>query len=378
MKNNKMRLNSDIVNDDIEIFKEFSEETGLNADTFNDSLFSTITSFISTGCYSLNKILSGSLFKGIAHGRITAFVGLPGVGKSYICKNIIREAQKDGYGVVLYDTEGAYDKEDLQRFNINPEKIMYPQVTTINEWKTHIVKFLEFAYQKNPERKWLIVTDSIANLLTEKEVEDTNEGNTSQDMGLRAKQFSAASRIIQRTISKCNATMVITNHTYEKPAPNPNMQPTEIPKGGNAFIYMASYIIGIKKYALKEDVKNPVDNSTEKKKIGNRLIFQTLKNRFVPEGLTSEAYLNFNIGLLPYHGLLEDAIKHGFIERSGNRWLVKHLNKTVWLKELYTKEVWDPILEELDKKISEDIRYPDYKEDIQQLFDINGSSDIIE
>ncbi|MCS7316932.1 MAG: hypothetical protein NZZ41_01230 [Candidatus Dojkabacteria bacterium] len=344
-----------------ELIKELEREKNIKVSTCDESLYTNISTFISTGCYSLNKILSGSYFRGIAHGRITAFVGLPGVGKSYVCKNIIREAQKLGYGIIVYDTENAYENQDLKRFGIDTSNIILPDdIITISQWRTSIVNLLKFFHEKDPDQKWLVVTDSIANLVTEKEIDESEEGGTSQDMGLRAKQFSSASRIIQKAISQYNAAMVITNHTYEKPAPNPNVPPTEVPKGGNAFIYMVSSLVGIKKYAVKEDIKNLVDNSSEKKKVGNRIVFTTFKNRFVPEGLVADAYIDFEKGLQPYHGLLEDAIKYGFIEKTGNRWNVKHLNKTIWTKDLYNDDVWVPILKDLDAKVSNDVKYSSY------------------
>ena len=346
------------------LFKTYaSNSKNSKLEMFDEAQLPNVDSFISTGCYALNRILSGSYYKGIAHGRLTGLVGLPGVGKTYVCKNVIREAQKEGYGVIIYDTENAYSKDDLERSGIDASQVAYPSVTTINEWKTDISNMLPALHAENPDQKWLVVTDSLANLLTEKEIADTEEGGTAQDMGLRAKQYSAASRILQKVIANNNAAMLITNHSYEKPGANPNVPPVEIPKGGNGFIYMVSYMVGIKKYAVKDEQKNVVDNSTEKIKVGNRMVFTTMKNRFVPEGMSAEAFINFKEGLLPYHGLLEDAVRHGFIEKAGNRWNVKHSGKSVWTKDLYTAEVWDAIIPELDKSVSDELQYSSYGEE---------------
>lgn len=346
------------------LFKTYaSSAKNSRLEMFDEAQLPNVDSFISTGCYALNRILSGSYYKGIAHGRLTGVVGLPGVGKTYVCKNVIREAQKDGYGVIVYDTENAYSKDDLERSGIDPSQVAYPAVNTINDWKTDIANMLPALHAENPDQKWLVVTDSLANLLTEKEIADTAEGDTAQDMGLRAKQYSAASRILQKVIAQNNAAMLITNHSYEKPAQNPKIPPIEIPKGGNGFIYMVSYMVGIKKYAIKDEQKNEIDNSTEKIKVGNRMVFTTMKNRFVPEGMSAEAFINFREGLLPYHGLLEDAVRHGFIEKAGNRWNIKHSGKSVWTKDLYTPDVWDAIIPELDKKVSDELRYSSYGEE---------------
>jgi RecA/RadA recombinase len=344
------------------MFKTYaSNNKGSTIQMFDEAELPNIDSFISTGCYSLNKILSGSLFKGIAHRRLTGIVGLPGVGKTYVCKNVIREAQKEGYAVIIYDTENAYSNQDLIRSGIDPSLVARPDnILTINQWKTSIQNELTGLHTQNPDQKFLVVTDSLANLLTEKEITDTEEGGTAADMGLRAKQYAAASRILQKTIANCNATMLITNHSYEKVAQNPKVPPVEVPKGGNGFIYMVSYMLGIKKYNIKTEVKNEIDNSTDKVKIGNRMVFTTLKNRFVPEGMTSEAFIHFKEGLLPYQGLLEDAVRHGFIEKAASRWHIKHLDKTVWAKDLYTDEIWQPILPDLDKKMTEELQYSSY------------------
>ncbi len=330
---------------------------------FSEAKLPDVTTWTSTGCYALNRIMSGSYRRAIAHSRITGFMGMPGVGKSYICGNIMREAQKLGYGVILYETETAVDPPFYSRLGVDVESIMYQSAITINQWKTDIVNLLTKLHEEDPDQKWLVVTDSLANLLTEKEITDTEEGGTAQDMGLRAKQYSAASRILQKTIANCNAAMVITNHCYEVRSPNPNMPPKEVPKGGNGFIYMCSTLVGIKKYDIKEDAKKLEDNKSFKAKVANRIVFETIKNRFVPEGMKAEALLHFKHGLQPYHGLLEDALKFGFFEKSARGFFVKHLDKIVAAKDLYTAAVWEPIFDELEKKVEAAMAYSSYGED---------------
>lgn len=330
---------------------------------FNEAKLPEVNIWTSSGCYALNRIMSGSYKKAIAHSRITGFMGMPGVGKSYICGNIMREAQKIGYGIILYETETAIDTNFYARLGVDVESIMYQSAMTINQWKTDIVNLLTKLHEEYPEQKWLVVTDSLANLLTEKEIADTEEGATAQDMGLRAKQYSAASRILQKTVANCNAAMVLTNHSYEKPGANPNIPPVEVPKGGNGFIYMCSTLVSIKKYAIKEEVKTLEDNKTFKEKVANRIVFETIKNRFVPEGMKAEALLHFKSGLQPYHGLLEDALRFGFIEKSARGFFVKHLDKNVFAKDLYTAAVWEPIFDELQKKVEAAMAYSSYGED---------------
>ena len=67
--------------------------------------------WISTGNYTLNKLISGDFNKGVPLGKVTVFAGESGAGKSFICAgNLIREAQKQGIFCVLIDSENALDE----------------------------------------------------------------------------------------------------------------------------------------------------------------------------------------------------------------------------------------------------------------------------
>ena len=66
--------------------------------------------WISTGNYTLNKLISGDFNKGVPLGKVTVFAGESGAGKSFICSgNLIREAQKQDIFCVLIDSENALD-----------------------------------------------------------------------------------------------------------------------------------------------------------------------------------------------------------------------------------------------------------------------------
>ena len=76
--------------------------------------------WISTGNYTLNKLLSGDFNKGIPLGKVTVFAGESGAGKSFICSgNLVREAQKQGIFCVLIDSENALDEKWLQALDVD-------------------------------------------------------------------------------------------------------------------------------------------------------------------------------------------------------------------------------------------------------------------
>ena len=79
----------------------------------------TNQTYISTGVHVMDALLSKSLSKGgVSKNSITIFAGDPGTGKSYLCYNLARNAQKEGYGVIYIDTEYSASLETFQSFGI--------------------------------------------------------------------------------------------------------------------------------------------------------------------------------------------------------------------------------------------------------------------
>ena len=80
-----------------------------DATSVDSGLVSDIKGFISTGSYTLNALLSGSLYGGIPNNKITALAGEQATGKTFFCFNILKTFLDDNpEGVVLYfDSEQA-------------------------------------------------------------------------------------------------------------------------------------------------------------------------------------------------------------------------------------------------------------------------------
>ena len=59
--------------------------------------FNDPDTWISTGNYTLNKLISGDFNKGVPLGKVTVLAGESGAGKSYIASgNIVKHAQDQG------------------------------------------------------------------------------------------------------------------------------------------------------------------------------------------------------------------------------------------------------------------------------------------
>lgn len=342
-----------------DLINEFMKSMGKdnNFEIFSESKLTKIDSFISTGSFSLNRVTSGSYFKGIPHGRITGLCGKKGVGKSFVCGNAIREAQEKGYLCAVFESESSLDRDFLIRLGVDIDELIFKSVSTVNEFKSLTLNMVESLHKMDPEQKIFIVMDSLGNLGTEKEMNDAREGHTAQDMGLRAKQLKSASRVLANAIAYNNAAMLVTNHTYDQPVnpQNPAAGSQEIFSGGEGFNYICSTIINLKKSVKKEEVKQA---SGETEKVATHFIIRatTTKNRLVPEGSQAEILVSFKNGLHKWYGLLDDALNTGVFEKTGTRINVKHLDKTFFESQLYkadNESVWEAVVQEMDKRIQD-------------------------
>ena len=68
-----------------------------------------VTGYISTGSYSLNALLSGSIYGGIPSNKVTCFAGEPSTGKTFYALNVVRQFLKDNDNamVVYFESESA-------------------------------------------------------------------------------------------------------------------------------------------------------------------------------------------------------------------------------------------------------------------------------
>jgi recombination protein RecA len=280
--------------------------------------FSPPSFWYDTGNYALNKVLSGSYFKGIPQGRITSLCGPSAVGKSFIVCNILREAQKqDCYSLVL-DSENALDPDFMKRvgIDVSGEKLTYVQVVTIQDVTSILSEFFK-GYEKEYGRfnktapKILIVLDSLGNCLTDSENEKFEKGIQTGDQGQSAKMKKHLLRTLVSRLPRFNATMVLTDQVY----PADPMAGDGLWAITNGVKYSASQIVLLTKLKLKDgdDV------------IGIRMKVENYKSRFVKPGTKITLRVPFTIGLSRTEGLLDYFIEEGIVTASGS-WLTATIN----------------------------------------------------
>lgn len=325
----------------------------------DQSTLSNVTEWHDTGCLVLNSIISGSLYKGVPQGRITGFAGPSMAGKTYIINKILAGAQRDGLIPVIFDTEAAVDEGSVRGVGLDPEKVKYVPVQTVEETRNQIVKFLDSIIEAKQQGKFIISIDSLGNLASQKEINDIESGKTAVDMGTRAKGLKSMMRTLTFKAAEANTTILFSNHTYDDPAA---MFPSLVKNqsGGKGPVYLASVLVQLAKKDERHDKNNESDQMIAEAKTysGTTLRALTVKNRFVPPFLEAEMYLNFKTGLDKYSGLLNIAVNHGAIIQTGSTYQLPDGKKLGYYKSWRdNEEVWEKVLPIIEEKLNLEYQY---------------------
>lgn len=304
--------------------------------------------FIDTGSYALNAVMSADIYGGVADNKITGFAGETTTGKTFftlgICKSFLD--QNPDAGVLYYDSEAAVNKKMMSDRGIDVNRVIIGEPLTVQQFKTKADNFLT-KYVETPQKerpKLLMVLDSLGQLSTSKEMEDTSEGKDTRDM-TRAQLVKAAFRVLTLKCARAKVPMLVTNHVY---ASMGSMYPTNEIAGGSGLKYAASTIAMLSK--RKEKDGNDV--------IGNIVHVKMWKSRLSRENKVVDVLLTYDKGLDRYYGLLDMAERYGVIKKVSTRYEMpdgsKHFGKSIYQEpaKFFTKEILDAINEGVKKEYS--------------------------
>ena len=331
--------------------------------------------FISTGVYLLDAALSAHLLSGgIQSNRITVLAGESGSGKSFIAYSVCKNAQKQGYCVIYIDTEYSVELDELPKFGLDnsPEKFMLIRTNKVEDINIALTQLIDQLKEEkmsgNTIQPMIIVLDSVGQLASNKERNDLIKGEIKQDM-TKAKAIGSLFRSINTDLGYLDIPMICCNHTYQ----TMDLFPTEVLKGGRAIVYTASVIGLMSKSKLKTGEEDDMDLGQS----GITVLFKTMKNRLAkPKKIRFD--ISFTTGMNPYSGLdafcrpeffdqigvaqgkMEVDKKTGEIKfvTGGNRWYVRHLDKSVTTKQLLTPTVFTPdVLKSMEPIVNEYFSY---------------------
>ena len=270
-----------------------------------------VTSFIDTGSYSFNALLSGSIFGGLPSNKITAIAGEAATGKTFfalgICKNFLDKDKEAG--IIYFESESAISKEMIVSRGVDASRMVIVPVATVQEFRNQSIKILD-KYLEQPEDKrkpLMFVLDSLGMLSTTKEMEDTAEGKETRDM-TRSQIVKSTFRVLTLKLGRAKVPMIMTNHTYDVIG---SMYPQKEMGGGSGLKYAASSIIYLGKRKEKD-----ADNEV----IGNIIHCKNYKSRLTKENAQIDVRLTYKSGLDRYYGLLEIAEEEGIFKKVSTRY----------------------------------------------------------
>ena len=302
-----------------------------------------VDTFIDTGSYIFNALLSGSIYGGLPANKITALAGESATGKTFFLMGIVKNFldSNPNAGVIYFESESAITKQMVIDRGIDPERMVILPVTTVQEFRTQSLKVLDSYLMKADKRPMLMCLDSLGMLSTTKEVEDTSSGKETRDM-TRAQVLKAAFRVLTLKLGKAKIPMVITNHTYDVVG---SMFPTKEMGGGSGLKYAASSIVYLSKKKEKDGTEV----------IGNIIHCKNHKSRLTQENKMVDVRLTYNKGLDKYYGLLDLALKYNMFKQvstrielpDGTKQYAKTINNEP--EKYFTKDVMD-LLEEASAK----------------------------
>lgn len=315
--------------------------------------------WVSTGNYCLNKLISGDFNKGIPLGKVTVLAGDSGAGKSYIASgNLVKNAQEQGIFVVLIDSENALDEKWLHALGVDTSEdkllklnmAMIDDVAkTINDFmKDYKAEYGDIAHEERP--KVLFVVDSLGMLLTPTDVDQFSKGDLKGDMGRKPKALAALVRNCVNMFGDYNVGLVATNHTY---ASQDMFDPDDKISGGQGFIYASSIVIAMKKLKLKEDE----DGNKVSEVRGIRAACKIMKTRYAKPFEGVQVKIPYDTGMSPYSGLLEFFEAKGIVTKSGNKLQYISPNTGEVISEFrknWTDEKLDVIMKEWNDKKFDD------------------------
>ena len=332
----------------MDFLKDIVKEIGDDFTKLASDIEETET-YVDTGSYIFNALVSGSIFGGVSGNKITAIAGESSTGKTFFSLAVVKnflDTHPDGY-CLYFDTEAAITKSLIESRGIDTSRLVVVNVVTIEEFRTKALKAVDM-YLKAPleDRKpCMFVLDSLGMLSTTKEITDALNEKEVRDM-TKSQLIKGAFRMLTLKLGQANVPLIVTNHTYDVIGA---YVPTKEMGGGSGLKYAASTIIYLSKKKEKDGTEV----------VGNIIKAKTAKSRLSKENKDVEIRLFYDErGLDRYYGLLELGEIGGLWKNVAGRYEME--GKKIYAKQiLKDPEVYftEEVMQQLDQIARREFSY---------------------
>lgn len=245
-----------------------------------------------SGLLGFDKALGG----GWPFGRFVEVYGPEGGGKTTLCLQAIAACQRLGGVAAFLDAEQAYDRAYATALGVDHDAVFVQQP----DYGEQVFEVMGTLVEQGVN---LIVVDSVAALVPKAELDGEI---TDQQMGLQARMMGKALRMMASPVAKAKTLVMFINQLRMKIGQqwgNPEDTP-----GGKALKYWASVRVDVRpigKTKKGEDV------------VGHTALLKVVKNKLAPPFQKVEAGLVFGHGFWRAGEVIDLAVAHAIVEKSG-------------------------------------------------------------
>jgi len=312
-----------------------------DAALLEDSTFFNKKSHAPTAIPIINVALSGRLDGGLTSG-LTFLAGQSKSFKSLLGLLLVKTYMKANEDSVclFYDTEFGITPEYIESNGIDTSRVVHIPIMDLEELRFDLMKRMDAI---GVDDNVVIFIDSIGNVASKKEVEDTLSGKSVADM-TRAKVMKSLWRMVTPHLTAKNIPCIAINHTYK----TMELYSKDVMSGGTGGMYSANTIFIITKAQDKDG----------KELLGYNFTINIEKSRFVREKSKFPFNVQFEKGLNIYSGLMDIAREGRFVTCPTQGWYSRtdpetgEVEDKKWrLKDTHTAEFWQKLLD--SKEFSE-------------------------
>lgn len=299
------------------------------------------TEWISTGSAVLNYRLTGRFDVGIPNKRSMLYWGPSGSGKTFLSSNAAKDAQAKGYRIIYVDSEDSISEDYMEKVGIDlSEEMFLPvMVDTLEEATVAISEIFSIL---SPDDKFILIIDSLAGMLSEKEEGEFDKGISKGDMGQFSKKLKLFVKNVNKKLNKYDAFCIMVTHAYQ----NQNILNGEGPwicTGGKGFQFFPSMAVMLENMNLKDEAG----------RAGVRIKFVVNKTRFTAPKQKGELHVPYTAGIEFTDGMLDILVEEGTIEKNGGWYNYTVDGETVKFQQNKFEEHYEAIMAKYQRELIE-------------------------